>query len=76
MLHLLLQELIAKTITPNLAETRGVLHKILFCGTELYEVSRILPIFSTGSRRYLPMRAVCRRRPLTARDATAMTAIF
>ena len=31
----MLQELIAKTITLNLAETRGVLGNILFCGTEV-----------------------------------------
>ena len=33
--YLVLQELIAKTITLNLTETRGVLGKILFRGTEV-----------------------------------------
>ena len=69
------QELIAKTITLNLAETRGVLGNILFCGTEVIrgnlDQSHILHRFTA----VLPHAGSVSKATLDS-DATAMTAIF
>ena len=71
----MLQELIANTITLNLAETRGVLGNILFCGTEVIrgksDPSHVLHRFMT----VLPHARSVSKATLDS-DAAAMMAIF
>ena len=67
--------MIAKTITLNLAETRGVLGNILFCGTEVIrgksDTSHVLHRFTA----VLPHAGSVSKATLDS-DEAAMTAIF